>query len=181
MRTFKLERITRADPMTETYAIPSDFDINRYLSGAWGIYHSGEPTEVRLRFFPPAAARVRESTWHPSQNLSDGPKGSVNMTVTVTGTVEITPWILGWGDAVEVIAPPELRKKIAEAGAKMAARNGDLPPPLRGKLAGDLPPPSQGKLAGNLPPSSQGKLAGNLPPPLRGRVGVGGSKRGGKS
>jgi len=124
MRTFKLERITRAEPMTETYAIPADFDINRYLSGAWGIYHSGDPVEVRLRFFPPAAGRVRESTWHPSQKLSDGPKGSVNMAVTVTGTVEITPWILGWGDAVEVIAPPELRKKIADAGATMAARNG---------------------------------------------------------
>jgi predicted DNA-binding transcriptional regulator YafY len=45
------------------------------------------------------------------------------MTVTVTGTVEITPWILGWGDAVEVIAPQTLRKKIADAGATMAARN----------------------------------------------------------
>jgi hypothetical protein len=58
----------------------------------------------------------------------------VNMTVTVTGTVEITPWILGWGDAVEVLAPLELRRKIADVGAKMAARNGDLPPPLRGRV-----------------------------------------------
>jgi predicted DNA-binding transcriptional regulator YafY len=137
MRTFKLERITRAEPMTETYTIPADFDINRYLSGAWGIYHSGDPVEVRLRFFPPAAARVRESTWHPSQKLSDGPKGSVNMTVTVTGTVEITPWILGWGDAVEVIAPKELRKKIADAGAKMAARNAvKIPSPSGGGQGG---------------------------------------------
>ena len=137
MRTFKLERITRAEPMTETYAIPTEFDINRYLSGAWGIYHSGEPVEVRMRFFPPAAARVRESIWHPSQKLSDGPKGSVNMTVTVTGTVEITPWILGWGDAVEVIAPPELRKKIADAGAKMSARNVvNVPSPSGGGQGG---------------------------------------------
>jgi predicted DNA-binding transcriptional regulator YafY len=43
--------------------------------------------------------------------------------VTVTGTLEITPWILGWGDAVEVLSPAELRKKIAEVGTKMAARN----------------------------------------------------------
>jgi len=76
-----------------------------------------------MRFYPPAAARVKETIWHPSQKLSDGPKGSVNMTVTVTGIVEITPWILGWGDAVEVLAPAELRKKISEAGAKMATRN----------------------------------------------------------
>jgi predicted DNA-binding transcriptional regulator YafY len=128
MRTFKLERISRAEQMPETYQIPEEFDVNKYLAGAWGIFHSGEPVEVRMRFYPPAAARVKESIWHPSQKLSDGPKGSVNMTVTVTGTVEITPWILGWGDAVEVLAPAELRRKIADVGVKMAARNRLLVP-----------------------------------------------------
>jgi predicted DNA-binding transcriptional regulator YafY len=123
MRTFKLERIPRAEAMAQTYAIPGDFDINRYLSGAWGIFHSGEPVEVRMRVYPPAAARVKESIWHPSQKLSDGPKGSVNLSVTVAGTVEIRPWILGWGEAVEILAPQELRAKIADTGAKMAARN----------------------------------------------------------
>jgi predicted DNA-binding transcriptional regulator YafY len=123
MRTFKLERITRAEPTNETYEIPSEFDVNRYLAGAWGIFHSGEPVEVQLRFFPPAAARVRESIWHPSQQLTDGPKGSVDMMVKVTGTIEITPWILGWGEAVEVLAPPSLREKIAEIAQKMGERN----------------------------------------------------------
>ena len=123
MRTFKLERITRAEQTSEAYQVPQDFDVNRYLEGAWGIYHSGEPVEVRLRFYPPAAARVRESIWHPSQQLSDGPNGSVVMTVKVTGTIEITPWILGWGDAVEVLAPPDLREKVAAIGTKMSERN----------------------------------------------------------
>jgi len=78
---------------------------------------------VQLRFFPPAAARVRETIWHPSQRLSDAGKGAVLMRVTVAGTVEIAPWILGWGDSVEVLAPADLRQRIAEAGAKMAALN----------------------------------------------------------
>jgi predicted DNA-binding transcriptional regulator YafY len=124
MRTFKLERITRAEAMTQTYQIPRDFDIGRYLARAWGIFHSGEPVEVRLRFYPPAAARVKESIWHPSQQLSEGADGSVEMRVTVAGTVEITPWILGWGDAVEVIAPAELREHVARIGAKMGELNG---------------------------------------------------------
>jgi len=123
MRTFKLERITRAEPMTQTYEIPKEFDINRYLARAWGIFHSGEPVEVHLRFYPPSAARVKESIWHPSQQLTDGADGSVEMRVTVAGTVEITPWVLGWGDAVEVLAPAELREKIATIGNGMATRN----------------------------------------------------------
>jgi len=127
MRTFKLVRITRAEQMSETYQIPATFDINDYLAGAWGIFHSGEPVEVRMRFYPPASARVKESIWHPSQRLTDGPKGTLDMTVTVTGTVEITPWILGWGDAVEVLAPPALREAIAATGLNMGARNGRPP------------------------------------------------------
>jgi predicted DNA-binding transcriptional regulator YafY len=123
MRTFKLERISRAEPTGESYQIPGDFDVNSYLAGAWGIFHSGEPTEVRLRFYPPAAARVKESTWHPSQRLSDGPGGAADMSVTVSGTIEITPWILGWGEAVEVLAPAALREKIAAIGNKLNARN----------------------------------------------------------
>src|SRR5438067_9514794 len=127
MRTFKLVRITRAEQMSDTYQIPATCDINHYLAGTWGFLHSAEPVEVRMRFYPPASARVKESIWHPSQRLTDGPKGTLDMTVTVTGTVEITPWILGWGDAVEVLAPPDLREAIAATGQNMGIRNGRLP------------------------------------------------------
>ncbi|TMD12706.1 MAG: transcriptional regulator [Chloroflexi bacterium] len=123
MRTFKLERIARADLTGEAYAIPAEFDIGSYLAKAWGIFHSGEPVEVHLRFLPGAASRVRESIWHPSQRLDDLPDGGVEMSVTVAGTVEITPWILGWGDAVEVLSPVELRRRVAQIGQTMAERN----------------------------------------------------------
>lgn len=127
MRTFKLERIARAEAMNQTYDIPKKFDINVYLSKAWGIFHSGEPVEIRLRFYPPAAARVRESIWHPSQVLTPAPNGAVDMSVTVAGTVEITPWILGWGDTVEVLHPPDLRQRIADSAARLASRNSPIP------------------------------------------------------
>jgi len=41
----------------------------------------------------------------------------------VAGTVEITPWILGWGETVEVLAPRDLRERIAEIGRAMASRH----------------------------------------------------------
>jgi predicted DNA-binding transcriptional regulator YafY len=123
MRTFKLERIARAEVTGEAYSIPQEFDIGRYLGTAWGIFHSGEPVEVRLRFLPGAASRVKESIWHPSQRLEDLADGGLEMSVTVAGTLEITPWILGWGDAVEVLSPAELRDRVAEIGRTMAERN----------------------------------------------------------
>ena len=44
------------------------------------------------------------------------------MTVTVAGIVEIRPWILSWGEAVEVLEPAELRQAIAAAVHAAAAR-----------------------------------------------------------
>jgi len=123
MRTFKVERITRAELSGETYRIPPNFDISAYLAQAWGIFQSAEPVEVRVRFFPPATARVKESMWHPSQQLLPRPDGSLDMLVTVAGTVEITPWILSWGDAVEVLAPAELRQRIAGMAHRLAQRH----------------------------------------------------------
>jgi len=122
MRTFKVERISRAEVTGETYVIPAAFDINAYLAQAWGIFQSAEPVEVRLRFFPPATARLQESIWHPSQRLTPGPDGTIEMRVTVAGTVEITPWILGWGEAVEVLSPSELRSRFAGIAAIMGRR-----------------------------------------------------------
>src|SRR2546428_1987230 len=120
MRTFKVERIARAELMADTYQIPPDFDINTYLSRAWGIFHSGEPVEVRLRFFPPAAARVKESTWHPSQRLRPLADGSLEMSVTVAGRGGVTRMVLCWGaDVGGVERPgPRLRlRAIARASA----------------------------------------------------------------
>ena len=44
------------------------------------------------------------------------------LTVTVAGIVEIRPWILSWGEAVEVLAPPELREAVAGMVERAAAR-----------------------------------------------------------
>jgi len=42
--------------------------------------------------------------------------------VTVAGIVEIRPWILSWGDGVEVLEPPELREAVIAALRGAAAR-----------------------------------------------------------
>jgi predicted DNA-binding transcriptional regulator YafY len=44
------------------------------------------------------------------------------MTVTVAGIVEIRPWILSWGDGVEVLEPPALREAVAGALRRASER-----------------------------------------------------------
>ena len=124
LRTYKVERMGRASLTLDGYEIPDDFDPDRWLRHSWGIW-SADSTElvtVRLRFDAGVARRVRESVWHRTQRLTERPDGSVELELEVAGIVEVRPWILGWGETVEVLAPPELRRVVADAVRGAATR-----------------------------------------------------------
>jgi predicted DNA-binding transcriptional regulator YafY len=124
MRTYKVERITSATLTQDRYEIPDDFDPDAWLANAWGIWSpDGTPAvRVRLRFAADIAHRVREAIWHRSQELTELPDGGLELSVTVNGIVEIRPWILSWGDGVEVLEPSELRASVADAVRAAAGR-----------------------------------------------------------
>jgi predicted DNA-binding transcriptional regulator YafY len=69
-----------------------------------------------------AAQRVVEANWHPSQRFEAAPDGGLLMLLDVGGVLEITPWLLSSGAAVEVLEPPTLRENIARVARDMAAR-----------------------------------------------------------
>ena len=124
LRTYKVERIRSSTLTADRYDIPENFDPDRFLANSWGIWSSeGTATaEVRMRFDASVAHRVREVVWHRSQRLAELPDGSVELTVRVAGIIEIRPWILSWGDAVEVLDPPELRETVRDVVRRAAAR-----------------------------------------------------------
>lgn len=121
LRTLKIERIRSAQITHERYEIPVDFDPHALLRDAWGIWYSDEePVEVVLRFHPRVALRVRETRWHPSQQIEEGPDGYLIWRARIAEPQEMMPWIRGWGADCEVLAPEGLRAKmIAEAKALM--------------------------------------------------------------
>jgi predicted DNA-binding transcriptional regulator YafY len=55
---------------------------------------------------------LSETIWHPSQKFEKQKDGSAIMTLQITGTYEFLAWVLGWGEKVEVLEPPEIRKTI---------------------------------------------------------------------
>jgi len=128
MRTYKVERIRTATLTAERYEIPDDFDPDAWLANSWGIWSpdaSTPPTRIRLRFTHAIAHRLREAIWHRSQELTELPGGGLELAFTVNGIVEIQPWILSWGEGVEVLEPPELRDAVAASVRAAAGRYGD--------------------------------------------------------
>jgi predicted DNA-binding transcriptional regulator YafY len=125
LRTFKIERIRDVSLTPRTFELPEGDAFESTLRRAWDIIADQPPTEVLLRFSPSVAARVREATWHPTQEVVQDEDGSLTWRATVAGTIEIRLWILSWGADVEVLAPPDLRKDVAQthrrAGERYAA------------------------------------------------------------
>ena len=112
LRTYKLERMEYANLTEEAFAIPENFDAQALLGRAWGVmYGDEEPVEVYLRFSHYVTKRVKETLWHPSQEIIDTPQGC-EWRVRIGDTLEIENWIRGWGSDCEVIAPTELRDRI---------------------------------------------------------------------
>lgn len=122
LRVLKIERIESAELTSETFEPPPPTELLERLDRVWGVWLSDEePEVVRLRFAPRVAERVRETQWHPTQTLTDGHDGGVEMTVRVASTIEILPWVLGWGAAVRVLEPDELRRRVADEHRRAAA------------------------------------------------------------
>jgi predicted DNA-binding transcriptional regulator YafY len=121
LRTFKLERIRDLRLTPERFDTPPDGEIEATQERAWGIIADQDDVPVVLRFSPAVASRVAETTWHPTQALERAADGSVTWRGTVSGTLEIREWILGWGADVEVIEPEPLRLEVAGILARAAA------------------------------------------------------------
>ncbi len=121
LRTLKIERIRSADITHDRYEIPEDFDPTRLLRNAWGIwYGESEPIAVTLRFHPRVAQRVRETRWHPSQQLEELVDGFLLWRGQIAEPQEMLPWIRGWGADCEVVEPEELRRALIRETQRLA-------------------------------------------------------------
>jgi proteasome accessory factor B len=114
VRTFHLGRIRQLEVLDEPFHVPRGFSIDRYLRNAWHLIpERGPDRQVHLRFAPLVARNVADVIWHKTQRTRLNADGTLDYHVTVSGLWEISWWLLGYGDQVEVVRPKELREIVA--------------------------------------------------------------------
>jgi predicted DNA-binding transcriptional regulator YafY len=109
--TLAVDRIHQLDATGESFQVNPAFDPKRLEAEAFGASWE-QPMHVVLRFSANQAPYVKEREWHPSQRIKDLRDGRVELTFTAGGEFEIIRWILGWGDAVEVVRPRRVRERV---------------------------------------------------------------------
>ena len=101
------------------YLLEKPFQIDDYFGDAWSMIPEGKLYKVKLRFGPRVAGNVAEVLWHPRQKLTWHDDGSLTFEVEVDGLGEITWWLLGYGDQVEVIAPAPLCHRVMKTAQNL--------------------------------------------------------------
>lgn len=119
VRIFKLGRIKDIELLEKKYLLDKPFKMEEFLGDAWSIMPEGKVYNVKLHFSPMVAANVAEVLWHHKQKLTWHDDGSLTFEVRVDGLREITWWIAGYGDQVEVVSPAVLRRRVAQMAQKM--------------------------------------------------------------
>jgi predicted DNA-binding transcriptional regulator YafY len=124
---FRIPWILRVEPTDETYAIPPRFRLGRWLARSNGR-PDGPSGEVHLRFTPWAAPAVRDGHGPAGRTLHPLAGGGLDLILHAPFPEELVPWILSFGDQVEVLRPEPLRHAVrdrAEAIARFHARAHD--------------------------------------------------------
>ncbi len=121
-RTFSLARMHNP-AVTGTTFRPRPVKAWQHLvEGAYGIFRSETTVPAVLRFNAFRAPWIREQIWHRDQRIEELEDGGLVLTVPVSDFREIKLKILQFGSDVEVLAPDELRREIAEEAEKLAAQ-----------------------------------------------------------
>ncbi len=94
VRRYKVDRIEAARLETTSFAKPSEKEIENSLAGSFGIYDGESSVTVVVQFQPSAARYVRELSWLPVKEFTDGPDGTMLARFELTSTVEIKSWVL---------------------------------------------------------------------------------------
>lgn len=120
LRTFNLSRITDLKVLNNVFTVEKNFDINKYLHSAFGIYKGKSIKTVTIRFSPQKTKWVKGQIWHRDQKEKWLKDGSLELTFPVSHFDEVKMEILKQGASVQVIKPKILRELIKEEAKKIA-------------------------------------------------------------
>lgn len=127
-RTYRVDQILALDVLDETYTPPDDFDLAAYWRTATADFLTRLfATQARVRLAPHALARARAHLGEPAARaLADSAvtdtDGWVVATVPVESVDHAHTLFLGLGADIEVLAPDELRDRVAATARALAGR-----------------------------------------------------------
>ena len=121
MRLWRLDRIASVDLLDRGFT-REDFDLTAYAEQSFGVFQEN-PIDVMLRFTPEAARDASGWRFHPSQKTERERDGALIVRFHAGGMQEMCWYLFTWGGAVTILAPEDLRLRLAELASTAAAHH----------------------------------------------------------
>lgn len=120
LRDFALARLQAVALADQPLHLPDTLPpIKEYTRRHFGIMQGETATTVTLRFSAHLAPRILEQIWHPDQQTSLEPDGSLLLSFPTADFRELTRNVLSYGAEVRVEEPAELRELVRGEIEKM--------------------------------------------------------------
>ncbi len=133
VRTYRVATIQACAELDETFERPPGFDLAAWWAGSVARFEASLPQgEARIRLTSYGARHLTGPGRGAAIAAAPGGDGWREVTIPVEGLDTATAQFLALGPHVEVLDPPELRARLREMAADIAARHGDLPGPTPG-------------------------------------------------
>jgi predicted DNA-binding transcriptional regulator YafY len=112
LRLYAVHRIYEAMRTGEPARRPPDFDLNGYIASGALQFGSGEIIRLKAQVADELARILAETPLSDDMQLVSDGNGKA-LSATVPDTWQLRWWVLSQGEAIEVLAPTELREEIA--------------------------------------------------------------------
>jgi predicted DNA-binding transcriptional regulator YafY len=122
VRQFRLSRMEAPRLLDDRFSMPPEADARAFWAN--GDPHRTGDRVAQVRFSPAVARWVRERR-HYAWEVEEETAAGLVVTLRVDRWEELLPWLLGWGGEAEVLAPEDLRARIAEEARRMLANYGE--------------------------------------------------------
>jgi proteasome accessory factor B len=125
LRTFALTRLQKPKLTEKRFAVPADFDADKYLSGSFGVFNGADDYEVVVDFDAWAADEIRGRRWHGSQEITELPRGMLRLRLRLNSVEEAERWLLSFGTHATVVRPKVLAQRLKATGQEFVRRYSD--------------------------------------------------------
>jgi predicted DNA-binding transcriptional regulator YafY len=120
VRVFRCNRIEKIKHLKDSYSVPDDFKIKKFLENSWELMQ-GDPAKITVKFSQEVTPLIKETTFHKKETKKEVADGII-YEVEVANWKEVYIWILSFGKNAEIIAPEWLRERCGEELREMGRK-----------------------------------------------------------
>lgn len=115
VRQLALHRVEAAELLDDPVVAPEGFDVDAYIEEkrAFDLPEQSEPIDLQLRISAGVAEHLGEAPLAADQVIEPCDDGWYTLRASVPLTAQLRWWLLGFGQAVQVLEPHALREEIA--------------------------------------------------------------------